>query len=142
MVDLAGGPLIFIALGFSLLTWLHFVRPRDGVPLLSLPGLFDGLQKDPGQYWWLLFMLASTLLPTLLHAMVGLFTLLLHYPRPLRRWVAAKLVRGAQSDVDGWKGASVYCGMITAAIWVPVLLAYHLLHLGQRAALNLANGQR
>jgi len=81
-------------------------------------------------------MLASTLAPTLLHAMLALFTLLLHYPRCIRRWVATKLARGARSDIDGWLGALGYCPMITAAIWLPLLVFYNLLRLGHWAELN------
>ena len=121
LADLLGGGAIFAALGLSLVTWLHLVRLPDGAALLDLPGLFGGLRTTPGDYWWLFFMLFSTLIPTLLHGMVAVFTLLIEYPVVLRRWVHDRLVAGGEgSDVLGWQGALGYCAMITLSIWLPL----------------------
>ncbi len=119
--DFAGGAAIFATLGCALITWVHLVRPGDGTPLLDLAALFAALETSPGDHWWLFVMLFSTVLPTLLHAMVGLYTLLLHYPAWLRGRLVALLVAGGKgSDTKGWWGSVIYCGMLTLSVWVPL----------------------
>ncbi len=139
MIDLLGGGLIFAALGMALISYVHFIRLPDGTALLDLPGVFADLQ-DPdtrGNYGWLAFMLASTLIPTLLHGMVGVFTVLLSYPQPLRLWVTQKLENGGNgSDIDGWQGAAAYCAMLTLSIWVPLCICYWLLRMDHGAVLG------
>ena len=126
IVDAFGGALIFLALGCAIITYLHLVIPADGVPLLNLSGVFNDLETRPMDMWWLFFMLFSTLIPTALHGMVGVFTLLISYPAPLRRWVVGKLdAGGAGRDTDGWQGSMAICAMITASIWVPILVLWY-----------------
>ncbi len=127
-LDILGGAAIFLLLGITLITYIHLVRFADGTPLMNLTALFEGLRDDPGQYWWLFFMLFSTLIPTVMHGMVGLYTLLLHYPAPVRRWVFARLKAGGEgSDTEGWWGSLGYCAMLTLSIWVPILGTWLLL---------------
>jgi hypothetical protein len=122
-LDLFGGALIFALLGCSLITYFHLVRTPDG-PLLDIAGLFQSLKTNPADHWWLFFMLFSTLIPTALHAMIGLLTILIQYPAWVRRPVVAWLTAGETSDTAGWKGSMAVCAMITLSIWVPVLLIY------------------
>ncbi|MEM1378120.1 MAG: hypothetical protein AAGG69_12110 [Pseudomonadota bacterium] len=135
--DFALGLGIFALLGCASITYLHLVRPGDSEPLLNLADLFESLDNTPEDNWWLFVMLFTTLIPTLLHAMIGLFTLVLRYPAPLRRKVVALLESGAQgSAIDGRTGSLIYCLMISLSIWVPVWALYSLLTLDHGRSLG------
>ena len=141
LIDLLGGLVIFGCLGAGLITYVHFVRTVDGRALLDLPGMFAGLEQNKGDYWWLAFMLISTLIPTALHLMVGVGTVLVQYPAPLRRWVAAKLESGGNGmDTDGWQGSWAVCAMITASICVPIIGFYLILTLNHGWVLDQTIG--
>lgn len=125
IVDAIGGMLIFAALGMAAITWIHLVRPPDGQQLLNLTGLFRDLENNPQDMWWLAFMLGSTLLPTALHAGIGVFTLLLSYPEALRTWVVTQLEEGGKgSHQAAWLGGGALAAMLLASIWIPFLLAH------------------
>ncbi len=139
MKAFACGILILIILGIALITWLHVVRYPDGTSIVDLPGLFNDL-TDPamrGNYIWLVIVLGTTLLPTLLHAMVGTFTLVMHYPSTLGDWVAEKLTLGGKgSSIEGFKGAATYCAMVAFSIWFPIFMIYVILSVGNSAVLR------
>ena len=50
ILDGLGGIAIFFALGCSLITFVTFVTPADGVPLVDLAQLFANLRTAPGDY--------------------------------------------------------------------------------------------
>jgi len=128
-LDIAGGIAIFFTLGFAIMTWLHFVRLPDGSALVDLRGLFEGLRTHPWDYGWLAFMLFTTLIPTVLHLMIGVMTCLIVYPEPVRAWIVNMLSNGHQSDVDGWIGSLSICAIITLSFWSPIILGAVLLGL-------------
>ena len=133
--DLCFGGVIFAALGCAIITWIHLVQPSDG-PLIHLASFFTALRATPSDYWWLAVMLGSTLLPTILHGVIAVFTVLLTYPEPLRRWLVAKLESGATSETDGWQATWVICGLMTLAIWFPIFSGWLLWKMDHSAALN------
>jgi hypothetical protein len=139
MKAFACGILIFIILGIALISWLHFVRYPDGTSIVDLPGLFKDL-ADPAMrrnYIWVVVVLGTTLLPTLLHAMVATFTLVMHYPSTLGDWVADRLTSGGKgSSVKGFQGAATYCAMVAFSIWFPIFATYVILNLGNAAILR------
>jgi hypothetical protein len=53
ILDGLGGIAIFFALGCSLITFVTFVTPADGGPLVDLAQLFANLRTAPGDYIWL-----------------------------------------------------------------------------------------
>jgi hypothetical protein len=125
IVDAIGGIVIFAALGMAAITWIHLVRPPDGQQLLNLTGLFRDLEDNPQDMWWLAFMLGSTLLPTALHAGIGVFTLLLSYPEALRTWVVTQLDEGGKgSHQAAWLGGGALTAMLLASIWIPFLIGH------------------
>jgi len=137
LLDTLGGVSIFFLLGFALISYTHFVRPQDGIPLLDLAALFDQLKSNPSDFWWLALMLGSTLLPTLLHLMIGVATILIQYPATLRNWTIRKLTSGGEgSDTDGWQGSAVVCIMISASVWLPIILFYLLFTINHSAVIN------
>lgn len=135
-LDIMGGAVIFALLGCTTIALFHWLRPQDGVPLLDLPGLFAGLAATPEHYWWLFVMLVSTLIPTLLHGMIGTFTLLLHYPPALRQWVVRRLDDGKSSDVSGRLGTAAWCAMLTLSVLVPIWLLWQALSYDRGALLR------
>jgi hypothetical protein len=122
--DALGGLAIFALLGCALIATLHFVRPDDGTPLVSLPDLFADLHANPGAYWWLLFMLFSTLLPTLAHLTLALFTLFTLAPPGLRLWIATRVEEGGRDGevMAARLGIGTLCLLATAATVLPVFL--------------------
>jgi len=123
--DLLWALAIFFALGFAIIAIIHLVRPQDDIPLLNLTSLFDDL-NDPdrrGQYWWLLFMLFSTLIPTVLHAIVATLAFVTMARPNVRYRIAAWLDQGAQGDKTVAKiGRTALCASLTLAIVTPLFV--------------------
>ena len=120
VLDGLGGIAIFFALGCTLIAFVTFVVPADGVPLVDLTQLFADMRRAPGDYIWLMVTLFSTLIPTLLHLSVAVLTLGLQYPAPLRNFVAGLLERGEQSGQAALLSGICICAMITIALWCPI----------------------
>ena len=120
VLDGLGGIAIFFALGCTLIAFVTFVVPADGVPLVDLTQLFADMRRAPGDYIWLMVTLFSTLIATLLHLSVAVLTLGLQYPAPLRNFVAGLLERGEQSGQAALLSGICICAMITIALWCPI----------------------
>lgn len=123
VIDLFGGAIIFLCLGCALITWVHLVKSGGEISLMDLSGLFEGLRTNPSDYWWLAIMLGTTLLPTLLHAAIGIFTCLITYPEPLRAWIVNGLSSGGATA--GWRASLTICALISLSLWVPLIIFYH-----------------
>ena len=136
ILDGLGGIAIFFALGCSLITFVTFVTPADGVPLVDLAQLFANLRTAPGNYIWLMMTLFSTLLPTLVHLSLMLLTLALHYPAGWRNFVASLLESGAQSRQAALLSGVCICAMITLAVWVPIWIIVAVITHDHGATLN------
>ena len=120
VLDGLGGIAIFFALGCTLIAFVTFVVPADGVPLVDLKQLFADMRRAPGDYIWLMVTLFSTLIPTLLHLSVAVLTLGLQYPAGVRNFVADLLERGEQSGQAALLSGICICAMITIALWCPI----------------------
>ncbi|MEL6335310.1 MAG: hypothetical protein AAFQ88_01565 [Pseudomonadota bacterium] len=68
--DLVGGLVILALLGSAIVTLGHWIRLADGQPILDVAGTLRGLETRPQDYRWLILGAATTLLPTLLHALL------------------------------------------------------------------------
>ena len=136
ILDGLGGIAIFFALGCSLITFVTFVTPADGGPLVDLAQLFANLRTTPGDYIWLMMTLFSTLLPTLVHLSLMLLTLALHYPAGWRNFVASLLESGAQSRQASFLSGVCICAMITLAFWVPIWIITAVITHDHGATLN------
>ena len=120
VLDGLGGIAIFFALGCTLIAFVTFVVPADGVPLVDLTQLFADMRRAPGDYIWLMVTLFSTLIPTLLHLSVAVLTLGLQYPAGVRNFVAGLLERGEHSGQAALLSGICICAMITIALWCPI----------------------
>jgi len=139
MKGFACGILIFIILGIALISWLHVVRYPDGTSIVDIQGLFNDLTNPAtrGDYVWLALVLGTTLAPTLVHAMVGTFTLIMHFPSALGDWVAEKLAKGGKgASFSGFQGAVTYCAMVAFSIWFPIFMTYIICSLNNAALLR------
>ncbi len=133
------GVLMFFILGVALLSWLHFVRYPDGSAIVDITGLLNDL-SDParrGHYVWLVIVMGTTLAPTLIHAMVGTFALVMRFPASLGDWVADKLDKGGKgSSVSGVQGALTYCAMVAFSIWLPIFVTYIIFNINDAVILR------
>ena len=120
VLDGLDGIAIFFALGCTLIAFVTFVVPADGVPLVDLTQLFADMRRAPSDYIWLMVTLFSTLIPTLLHLSVAVLTLGLQYPAGVRNFVAGLLERGEQSGQAALLSGICICAMITIALWCPI----------------------
>ncbi|PJN96762.1 hypothetical protein CNY89_00625 [Amaricoccus sp. HAR-UPW-R2A-40] len=75
ILDAVAAVLILIALAFAMVATMYLLRTADGVPLYDAAALLADLRDRRENYWWLAFMLFSTLLPTLAHLAIGAFAL-------------------------------------------------------------------
>ncbi|MEM6897327.1 MAG: hypothetical protein AAF576_08080 [Pseudomonadota bacterium] len=134
ILDLLGGAAIFAALGCVTIVYLHALNLMNGQLLFDLGELFANLDPDqgaPGQYWWLFFLLFTTLLPTALHAILMLSCLFLYFPSQLRRPIARLLAAADQGDVIvAFGGMLAFCAVLTIA----ASLVFYALYFG--VALN------
>jgi hypothetical protein len=94
LIDGLAALLILIALAFAMVATMYLLRTADGVPLYDAAALLADLRAQPGNYWWLAFMLFSTLLPTLAHLAIGAFALFTLVSGWLGRPIAAGLMKG------------------------------------------------
>nr|VFK37396.1 MAG: hypothetical protein BECKTC1821D_GA0114238_100149 [Candidatus Kentron sp. TC] len=96
-----------------------------GRTLLDLGALFAGLAREPGarEFWWIHFMMLSTLLPTLAHFFIAGGAAALILPDSWRRWILASFDR---SDDARW-GAFLYASFVPLlALAAPVGLLWGL----------------
>lgn len=129
--------LVPIALSFSIVATLHFIRPGGGASLINVPDLFRDLREPAtrGDYQWLVFMLLSTLVPTFLHLCVGCLAVFTTVSKFFGRSIAAGLRKG---DNPGGLAASLKLSLSAAlAIWLPFFLIWHLLKFGGPFLLGL-----
>jgi hypothetical protein len=87
------------------------------VPLYNAAGLLADLRVLLGDYWWVGFMLFSSLLPTLAHLAIGAFALFTLASGWLGRPIAAGLMKG---DSPEGRAASLALTLAAAAaaVWL------------------------
>lgn len=122
LIDGLAALLILIALAFAMVATMYLLRTADGVPLYDAAALLADLRARPENYWWLAFMLFSTLLPTLAHLTIGAFALFTLVSGWLGRPIAAGLMKG---DSPEGRIASLALSIAAAlAVWLPCLLLW------------------
>ncbi|WP_282095006.1 hypothetical protein [Epibacterium ulvae] len=124
--DLAVGLGIFFALGCGMIWLMDTVRFADSSALLDLEGLFEDLRHNPADQIWVLIMLGSTLLPTLLHAALGLTTAVLSHPEKLQKLISYLLHQGGKGYAPlgrlGQLLLSVVCASVLTLMGLMVYL--------------------
>ena len=106
----------------SAIFFLTFAVPGDG-PLIDLPAFFAAVRDNPEDYWWLAFMLLSTLIPSLVHLIILAYSAFCFTPHRLRAWIAKNIAAGAEGAAsrgrDGALGLIVLC---TLSLWLPTVI--------------------
>lgn len=116
---------LFLLVALSLAAVVFGVKP-GAEPLIDLDALFAGLRSRPQDYWWLGFMVFSTLLPTLLHFIVALSSITLLTPRRLRLRIADGLEAGAAGDWERGRAAKLaLAGLASFALWWPAFVVLY-----------------
>ena len=67
LADVAAAAVLFAGLSVALIVILGTVDGWRATPLVGVGPLLQGLRDRPGENWWVVAMVASTLVPTLLH---------------------------------------------------------------------------
>jgi hypothetical protein len=123
LADLAAAAVLFAALSVTLVCLFGLIDHLRGAPLIDVGRLLIGLRDDPAGNWWLVAMVASTLVPTLLHlglAFVSAVT-----------WFRAGLWNRLLDRFDIHQGIEVtlpatiaFTGAFIAYLIIPPLLLY------------------
>jgi hypothetical protein len=118
IVDLIGALVLFFISGAVIVAIVAGVNRLAGVPLYPLGPLFSGIRgADPWQYLWVYMMLFSTILPTMLHAGIALFSMSAWITPTLRGWIARTI--GSTDAVDGTAVLIVIGTIWTASALLP-----------------------
>nr|VFJ87772.1 MAG: hypothetical protein BECKH772A_GA0070896_100059 [Candidatus Kentron sp. H]VFJ89506.1 MAG: hypothetical protein BECKH772B_GA0070898_100059 [Candidatus Kentron sp. H]VFJ96168.1 MAG: hypothetical protein BECKH772C_GA0070978_100059 [Candidatus Kentron sp. H] len=97
--------LAIVTLTTGLLAGLNLATVSwGGGALLDLGALFDGIRAEPWSrdYWWIHFMMLSTLVPTLVHFLIAGFAMALILPDRTRRWLLADFDRRDDARWVAW----------------------------------------
>ena len=109
-VDLVLGAGVFFLLGFAVIGTVRLVEVLGGPALVDLAVILgpetveESILHSPGNYLWLYATFLSTLLPTALHGLLVALNLVLHWPGPLRRWIATGLEKGVAGNAAAGRG--------------------------------------
>jgi hypothetical protein len=118
LADLLVACVLFLALGATLVAAVHGLNGLAGVPLVDLGALFAGVYTAPWDYFWLIAMLFSTILPTVLHFLVSLLGLQGLWPRAWRRPVADWIGEADRSALRAVRAALA----LAFVWWVPLVV--------------------
>ena len=122
--DLGAAILAFTGLGCALIVMIHLMNCLASAPLLDLSSLFNDLRTPARRddYWWLYAMLFSTLVPTLLHLAVSLWSLTALIPAWIKTWTADQLPNIQDSGWTRLRVEGALTLMATVTVVVPLLL--------------------
>ncbi len=146
LIDLSVGALIFLALAAALIwfvaagAWLGTTRLID-LPLLFADAETNGsMRNDPGAYAWLFIAFGTTLLPTLAHFALALYSYVVTAPAFWRRRMADLIRKGGEGSPRKAREGLLMLGLsvgIAAALafsvipyglwWVAGTYGFHLL---------------
>lgn len=135
LLDIIAALSILLILAFSIVAIAHFTRVWDRTPLLDISSLLRDLNgEERGKYWWLGFVLFSTLLPTLLHLCVGAFAFFTLISNWVGKPIASGLVLG---DTPGGRVAAFALSFSAAlSVWLPCIILWYALTVGGGALLD------
>ncbi|MGV6808677.1 MAG: hypothetical protein ACWA5U_02275 [bacterium] len=131
-VDAIGAAVFFLLLKASLLTLFILLQDANGEPLLPLlgeAGLLKQIEQQPHDFYWLYFVLFSTLIPTILHLNLACFSFAVTSFAGLRRWLKGLAERLHQPNEDWIKTVFAFLQLVlfsTVMIVVPLWAFSHL----------------
>ncbi|MEP4679984.1 MAG: hypothetical protein ABJZ99_18780, partial [Lentilitoribacter sp.] len=83
VVDFITAIAVFFALSLTLCMLVFLFNVYRPTPLIDLGLLLAGIKHAPGDHLWVIAMISSTLLPTLLHLGIGVLSILTWFPAKL-----------------------------------------------------------
>ncbi|NBB70520.1 MAG: hypothetical protein GVY33_09410, partial [Alphaproteobacteria bacterium] len=106
----------FVLLRGLLVVLVVAMNAAAGTDVVDLQGLFADLRSGErgGDYWWLYATIFSTLVPTLVHLSIALWSLGAMVPGAVRGWIA-RGVEAAEGDAYAHTGAVL--GLTALATW-------------------------
>ncbi|WP_299868860.1 hypothetical protein [uncultured Roseobacter sp.] len=112
---------LLIGLGSAMVLTLALINSLASVQFLNINTIIDGL-RDPAtrsQYSWLYFTLFSTLIPTGIHVLIGVFSVTTWLPKKTKYWIAEQI-----SDPETGSFGTLLGGALAAfvgALWCFVI---------------------
>lgn len=131
VLDLCLAFLLFLGSGAAIVAVVAWVNDRTGVEVIPLARLFHSVVLDSQkalsemEYLWVYAMLFSTIVPTLLHAALALFSLESLMPERLRDWFHRILA--SDDEFETLAGLLSLSLLTTTCLFLPVYLVYRLL---------------
>jgi hypothetical protein len=102
------------------------LRAGPQARLLPLGPLFEGLETRPGdtEFWWIWFMLFSTLIPSLINLVIGAAAFLRGLPS-LNAWILNRMPEGkAVRENDRLPVACALAGQLAGGLFISGVLLY------------------
>ncbi|MFN3262929.1 MAG: hypothetical protein ACE37J_20460 [Pikeienuella sp.] len=103
LFDLAFALFTLALLSGAFIAIIVLVRPASGEPLIDVLALIADVRARPANYWWLGFMVFTTLLPSFIHMVAAAYSVAIFYLPEWREGLAARLEDGMRGD--GQRGA-------------------------------------
>ena len=117
-VDAVLAFVLLVLLGCAVVFTVALINALGSAPLLDIPAVFEDL-RDPatrGSYTWLYLTLFSTLVPTGVHLVIGVFSITTWLPEAFKGWLADRMIASPETGSLG----SIFGGLLAAligAIW-------------------------
>ncbi|WP_211644134.1 hypothetical protein [Loktanella sp. SALINAS62] len=126
--DLVVAIVLFAVLGVTLVSAVTGLSYLAGVDLLPLAPIIGGLSADPipAEVHWVLLMVFSTLIPTLLHLSIAVLSLQALLPLQFRTRLADRIAAHATQSALTTVGAWITFGLVCALHLAAVLIIWRL----------------
>lgn len=115
--DALAAYVLLIALGCSIVLTLGLINALSGTTFIDVSTILTGL-KDPAtrdEYMWLTFTLLSTLVPTGMHLVIGVFSMTTWLPVHAKDWIADQIQREETGSLGTISGSAL--AALVGAIW-------------------------
>jgi hypothetical protein len=123
LLDFALGLVLLAALAAALIVALFAADWAAGrVPVVNVEGLLEAIRENPrdAKHYWVYLTLFSTLIPSVLNALIGVFSLVTWSIRPARRWMLAEIPSLYETGHAAMRLA--VAGALSGQVFVGVLL--------------------
>lgn len=138
VADLGVALLLFLGLGVTLVAVVSLLNAIAGTDILDVSALLQDVEANPHAYWWLYAMVFSTILPTVLHALLALLGIQGIWPLRIRRPVAAWVAEADRTQLANLRAALALGLLWAVPVWALIALGWGAWHLAGDIALWLA----
>lgn len=106
-----------------------------GNQIINLRLIFDGMAIEPfhPNFWWIYFILGSTLIPTMLHMLIASWSIFLWLPQhwldwSTKEWRAKQLQHDSFKFISAWAYWTLFSPLITLVPLLMLFMLWLLLH--------------